>query len=173
VRNPYDFYETPEHYVDALNDTYIFSGSVFDPCVGDGNIIKWIDKTLITQITTNDLDPTKVADMHQNAAWFKNWSDTNYDWWITNPPNDDVIPIIENAWRYSKQGFAMAVRLSMLEPANNRVSLLKSLQDHITHLTILPRYSFKQNKSTDTVTYCWIIVRHGWNEKCKIRFVGR
>lgn len=164
-----DFYETPEHYVDALNARLLLIGSIFEPCVGDGSLLRYLN-TEDNTIFTNDLDSNREADYHFNAAWEPAWPEfINPDWIITNPPFSDIESIVKISWKKCKTGIIMLCRLSFLEPTNTRVEILKSL--NISELIILPRHSFT-GTGNDSMTCCWIVARKDYNGSI-IDFVGR
>lgn len=172
MRSKNDFYETPKSYVDALNYSITFDGSIFEPCVGDGSLLNYLNRDNISNAWTNDLDPHRMAQFHFNAAWEPAWpQEIRADWIITNPPFSDIEPIIEISWDKCRRGIAFLCRISFLEPINSRLKLLQSL--HIKDLIFLPRHSFT-GKGNDFVTCCWLIAEKDNSiDDCSITFVGR
>lgn len=161
-RRALDFYETPPHYIAALLGEVNIYGTVFEPCVGDGAIARAIhDLRTVRRIYTNDIDRKRKADTHDDARTIEG---IVADWWVTNPPFDGELEILENA--LSQCGnIAFLGRLSFLEPTEERSMLLETRPP--TRVIVLPRYSFRLNddgkKQTDNVTCCWMV----WGSGCQ------
>lgn len=157
ARLKHDAYMTPPHYIAALLAEVNIWGSVFEPCVGDGAIANELRRLPAVQgIDTNDIDPNRGADYGFDAS--EPWPmSTSWDWVVTNPPFSQALPILEQALTYNR--VAMLLRLSFLEPTEERAWLLES--NPPTRLIVLPRYSFRP-PSTDNVTCAWAV----WGGGC-------
>lgn len=159
-RRKHDFYETPPHYLEALQE-YIgieADQSVFEPCVGEGMIADWLLGPMgVDKVHTNDLDWDRKANYHFDAANVGNWD--TFDWGVTNPPFDKINEIT-SAGLVSCTNYVTLARLSFLEPTIDRRELFKQYPPDM--LIVLPRYSFRLNDdgkpATDSVTCAWI----GW-----------
>ena len=165
-RRPHEFYETPPHYTRALlkHITIAPSALVFEPCVGDGSIIKALPTGTRW---TNDIDPARSAYTHLDTA--KPWlgalrNEESFDWTITNPPFSLEEQILEQALIHSRN-VAFLARLSFLEPTGTekkrgRRDFFKKYAPP-SKLIVLPRYSFRNNdkgkKGSDSVTCCWMV----------------
>ena len=156
-----DFYETPPHYVHALKDVIGEPPHVIEPCVGDGAISKHFPS-----IITNDIDITKTATTHMDAATSDYWrkipvKDFPGGFIITNPPFSCAIDILENAYNLTNFPIVMCLWLSFLELTKRRYTFLKECPP--TGLIVLPRYSFRLNdkgkRQTDSVTCAWMLWR--------------
>lgn len=159
ARRPFDFYETPRHYVRALK-AVIGSprGHCFSPCVGDGAIAMRFPRA---QWITNDWDRKRGADYHMNATRPKLWDTlcqqhegTRWDWTIDNPPFEVEQAILTLALEYSTN-VAMLARLSFLEPTRARLPFWACYGERCTKI-ILPRHSFT-GAGSDMQTCQWLI----------------
>lgn len=163
-RRPFDFYETPPHYTRALVTHYggFITGNICDPCVGKGNIVTQL-RLRPSKVTTNDLDPKRRADTHDDAGrrqfWRRACGGVKFDWTITNPPFAQELPILRLARQHSRF-VAMLARLSFLEPTHGRAGFWTRYADALT-VIVLPRYSFRDNddgkRQTDMMTCCWLV----------------
>lgn len=161
MRRAHDFYETPPHYLEALLEyvTIPTLTTVFEPCVGEGAISQYLlDHFETVKLFTNDIDRKRKADMHFDATNESKWGD--WEWSITNPPFNQMEPIVRNMLQHSDNTLVLA-RLSFLEPTAIRRKLYEDFGDP-DMLIVLPRYSFRLNdkgkRATDSVTCCWL----GW-----------
>jgi hypothetical protein len=138
--------------------------SVFEPCVGDGAIVRELVWAGYSQGHTNDLEPAIAADYHFDAA--DPWPDhqqNKYNWIVTNPPfampkNGKPLPvnILKHALAAVRPGGAVSLllRVTFLEPCENRGLFL---QEHPpAQIIVLPRYSFTQNGKSDSATCAWM-----------------
>lgn len=166
MRRTHDFYETPPHYLEALF-AYIdipAKSNVLEPCVGEGAISEALKMQFPgIFLNTNDLDRKRTkADSYFDATNGDEWSRTleDMDWTITNPPFNQIEPIVRNMLHHSDNSVFLA-RLSFLEPTAERVKIFKKYGDP-DMLIVLPRYSFRLNdqgkRATDSVTCAWM----GW-----------
>lgn len=173
-RQKRDFYETPPHYLTALQRVIgVPSGRLLEPCVGRGAIV---DMLKVNGIWTRaDLASSKVKgthrlDMRRRASWqsFSQPADVlpfrrrRFDWTITNPPFTSILAILRHALTYSRN-VAMLARLSFLEPTIARRLFWTKWQANV-EVIVLPRYGFTK-PSKDTMTCCWLIWREIGRER--------
>lgn len=160
-RRALDFYETPPHYVRALLTRIpaITSARVAEPCVGEGAISRFLSKP-----HTNDIDTARHATTHLDATTLDYWAvlkRLQLDWIVTNPPFNLAYQILDRALSQTRLPIALCLRLSFLEPTEERQWLLNAFPP--SGQIILPRYSFRLNdhgkRQTDSVTCAWMI----WN----------
>ncbi len=129
-RRPLDFYETPPWQTEALISRIPISGRVFEPCVGDGAIANILKAratfyalsypTVPVAVRTNDVDPDRPADYHDDArdpaAWSR-WREGGViDWTVSNTPFDNMLPFVVNAVGHSRIGVALLARISFCLP---------------------------------------------------------
>lgn len=162
-RRKLDFYETPPHYIEALQRVIGEPGGrIIEPCAGKGMIVSLLD--VDGDWRTNDLNPRRSTDTHFNAA--KLWPGqltrpTKWDWGITNPPfrQPTMLRIIRNML-FCCKNVAVLARLSFLEPTLTRRAFWIRHQRNL-NVIVLPRYSFRKNdagkRATDSVTCCWLV----------------
>lgn len=156
-RRKNDWYPTPSSATEALLKEYTFSGTILEPCVGDGAMHKVLT-TLGLPIITNDIDIKWKADHHLNASSPDLYAATGpIDWVITNPSFKDAFEILKQSYLHADIGVAMLLRISFLEPTFKRQQWLA--ENPPTSLFILPRISFTNDGKTDSCTCAWMIWR--------------
>ncbi len=156
-RRAFDFYETPPWQTKALLSRQQISGNVLECCVGDGSLAKVLSHCTVL---TNDIDPSRTADFHSDATLAESWLKfPKVDWVVTNPPFNCAMPILKLAHQHARYGVIMLLRLSFMEPTKARGPWLTVTPPQ--RQIILPRWSYKQNGSTDSVTTAWFI----WNKQ--------
>jgi hypothetical protein len=129
------------------------SGTILEPCVGQGDLAAPLRH--LGRVVTNDIDTAMPADFHQDAALKEFWEWIGRpDWVVSNPPFSCCQPIIAGAFSVARRGVAMLLRLSYLEPCNNRADFLSA---NPPSLIVLPRISFTGDGKTDNVTCAWFV----------------
>ena len=150
ARRPLDFYETPAHYVEQLLARVSIKGRIFEPCVGDGAISRFVSGP---RSYTNDINPNCAANYHFDAA--RSWPlEHHYDWIITNPPFNLAYFILQQCLNRATQ-VALLLRISFFEPTKQREQFL--VDNPPSGLIYLPRYSFTANGKSDMATVCWAV----------------
>lgn len=163
ARRTNDFYETPSWMIHALL-THVpeISGTVFECCVGDGSIYReLINLPRVEVVLTNDIDETKPASYHYDAAQAIAWSavdhDRSIDWVVTNPPFDPdiMVPILQNALATARVGVVLLGRVSFLEPTKARGAVLSANPPR--RYLVTERHSFTGNGKSDSATTAWMV----------------
>jgi hypothetical protein len=98
------------------------------------------------------MDADANADATSPAFW--DGLEPDIDWVVSNPPFTCCTPIIVGAFRVARKGVAMLLRLSYLEPCNDRAEFLAA---HPPSLIVLPRISFTGDGKSDNVTCAWFV----------------
>ena len=157
-RRKNDAYFTPEKAVNVLLDNHKkISGNVLEPCCGEGSIVNQLIENGLRCVGTDiAINPERDATKEEYWKLFN-----GFDWVITNPPFNCAHEIIPLAYENCKVGIAFLLRLSYLEPCQNRASWL--VEHPPTKIIVMPRISFTNNGKTDSMTTAWII----W-EKTKV-----
>ncbi len=161
MRKNLDLYETDEMLTRHLLQRVNIRGTVIEPAAGPGAMAR----VLIAhgcQVITNDIDPQHPTDTHADATdpLAPMWSPyARPDWVVANPPfvvAHDILPL---AYSAAKIGVAFLLRLSYLEPCQNRGPWLDKHAGNFTDLIIFgqPRPSFTGNGRTDNVTTAWMV----------------
>lgn len=152
-RRKNDFYETPPVFTNILlEDIKGYMGkNVLECCNGDGAISNVLTKKGY-QVVTNDIerDADTNYDATEDALWMKHYH--NVSWVISNPPFKSAPSIVKKAYHTAYDGIAMLLRLSFLEPCQNRGDFLSN---HPPNLIVLPRHSFTGDGGVDSVTCAW------------------
>lgn len=152
MRRPYDAYFTPRSAVESLLRHVDVDGRVLECCSGEGAIAR----TMVEygcEVITNDLNPEMPALMHGDAADWRWWQ--SIPWVVSNPPFKVASQIVKLAHQHATEGVAMLLRLSFLEPCEDRAEFLS--QHPPTQLIVLPRISFTGDGKTDSVTCAWMV----------------
>jgi len=170
-----DQYFTPPGLIYPLLKEMRFNADAiyFEPCAGDGAIAKALATEINEEnIVTADIDNNLIGldnndfDATLLTHWFSVFPNPGIrpDWVITNPPykQPDCDRIIQNAWDFADEGIAMLLRLSYLEPCQNRAKFLK--EANLTNLIIFnPRPQFiPGKKATDSSTVAWFVWQKNW-----------
>lgn len=178
-RDPMDRYYTPPELVHAAitriwpiwyPESNAAKARVLEPCAGQLAIPRAWDQWEIERPcpwwTTNDLDLASPAHTHDDLLTV-DWTARNggepYDLAITNPPYRHTAAVLRHLCAHS-EAVALLVRLSMLEPTQDRGELLRSgegLSGHtLKRAIVTPRVSFRATQGgsrTDTMTTAWMI----------------
>jgi hypothetical protein len=178
ARQPLDFYPTPSLLTWALLASHRFvpwrnQPTVLEPCNGEGAISDVLKEAgLFRFVDTADIDETKSAALTMDATDPSAWARmARYDWIITNPPYNQAPAILPLAYDNCRVGMAMLLRLSYLEPCDNRA---RWLAEHPPAKLIVfnPRPRFRADTGgSDSVTSAWFIWhRFGGNLGTEIEF---
>jgi len=163
-RRALDDYPTPRWATEELVRRVPIAGEVLEPCAGDGAISDVLATLPGVSVTTNDIDwSRKRSDWHFDvtipADWFCLCSQHNFDWIISNPPFSHAAEIVKAAYESATVGIAMLLRLSFLEPCDNRGPWLAAHPP--TRLIVLPRISFTGDGHKDSCTAGWMLWEKG------------
>lgn len=156
-RRKFDFYPTSEWMVRQLLNNYpAIQGNLLEPCAGENDIARVLAKEPgVNTVTTNDLDPARMAHHNKDARRRFIYEVGEFDWIVTNPPFSDAMEILDKSYIHAKRGVAFLLRLSFLEPTFDRGPWLQ--KNPPTSIIVLPRYSFTGNGKTDSVTCAWMV----------------
>lgn len=173
-----DFYPTPDAATRILLAKVNVDGIVLEPCAGDGRMADVIrlnfkqryaaagDFGVNRGVITNDIDATRSHDFQLDATKRETWEVWKpVDFVVTNPPYNNADEILKLAHEYVRVGVAMLLRLSILEPCDDRGPWLEKFPPH--HQIVLPRISFKKTvrevegkqriSHTDNLTCAWYV----------------
>lgn len=180
TRLPNDQYFTPPGLIyPLLKQVHLESDHIiFEPCAGDKAIANVLAKEGFEGVVTADID-NSLAGLQDNdfdataiGHWNEKFMGGPCDWVITNPPykQPDCDRIIQNAWNFAQEGIAMLLRLSYLEPCQNRAKFLK--EANLSNLIIFnPRPQFiPGKKATDSSTVAWFVWRKAWHHQTKVTY---
>jgi hypothetical protein len=171
-RIAHDYYPTPVAIVDALLRHVEIKGQVIDPASGQNAIAdKFYGCITNEPYPQGEIKPDYCADATDPAFWQEVDRDGGFDWAVANPPylGDLPIEIIKHAFTHARIGVAFLLRLSFLEPCENRLQWLQENADHLVQIISLnPRPRFRADVAGgDQVTVGWVLFRKDWSWKAK------
>lgn len=162
ARRDEDFYATPTWQTLALHarrPILDWGGVHLEPCVGDGAIVRALNTALpfVTNdvVPRGDLVPDFLLDARQPETWAAFQRAGRLDVVITNPPFDVAFDIAQHAYDAAEIGLALLLRLSWLEPTEDRGPWLR--EHPPTRVIVMPRYDYRRNGKTDSVTSAWML----------------
>lgn len=157
-RRQNDFYPTPSWATEELIRRVPIYGGILECCSGEGAIADVLETMSNVKVWCNDIVTGRPKQTHQfNAALAVHWAglDIHPAWVVTNPPFNQAAQIVPLAYENAATGIAMLLRLSYLEPVEDRGSWLN--EHPPTELIVLPRISFTGDGKTDSVTCAWMV----------------
>jgi len=159
VRKHRDQYFTPKSLTTALLQTVKISGTVLEPCCGEGWIADVL-KDYECDVITNDIDEKFPAHFNLDATSESFWLQMkggykDINWICTNPPFSLAHTFMKEAYKLATTGVALLVRLSFLEPCEGRDKFLVAHPPD--QIIVMPRISFTGDGKSDSVTCCWLI----------------
>lgn len=178
-----DKYFTEDRLTDALLKRIDLRGRILECCAGDRAIARRIHNKVATHsgsvVLSSDLTDSETsefpllhADQTTDATTREFWENYNrpgtqvLNWVVTNPPFNVAPKIIPLAYKNSRVGIAMLLRLSYLEPCANRAAWLQSNADNLKLvMPVNPRPRFRADtKGTDSCTVAWFVwdKQHSW-----------
>lgn len=168
ARHDEDFYATPAWQTQALLRRIAQRDSsyglrLFEPCVGDGAIVR--ELPLPWWVVTNDVVvrepflPDFLLDARRPESWDAFARLGPFDVVATNLPFDVAFDIAPHAYAHAEGLLALLLRLSWMEPTEDRGPWLR---DHPpTSAIVLPRTDYRGNGKTDSVTSAWFLWDRG------------
>lgn len=184
-RDPYDRYFTPSWATSAFVDHMgkRLHGLIWEPCAGHGYIVdvlrglNGVEQVFATDIlphdslddTANFLDAAPRAQFQSPLTGDWVWSDRHVDWIITNPPYTTELCTATDIVRHALKAFprssvAMLLRLSWIEPCEDRADLL--LDYRPTDYIVLPRVHYIGAPRNNNQTSIWVV----WDRSEKWRW---
>jgi hypothetical protein len=172
-----DYYPTPQGLTKSLiQNVPQLPQLCFEPCAGQGAITEVLrDSDRMVSDTDIQWDLNCPTDATTHEFW-RYWADSmrrmpsiDCRSWatITNPPFSLAAKILPLAYEYSPWGVAFLLRLTYLEPTENRSIWLKEHADNLRYvIPVNPRPVFRKDKSGgDSCTVAWMVWQKSWSWK--------
>jgi hypothetical protein len=173
----FEFYETPETFTRYLASEVLIEGTCFEPCVGDGALVRILKAEYQRRWITNDIDPRWQAQYHWDATDAGLWSTVTIDhgamdWTVSNPAFTPAIKITDHAIRVSRVGVAMHLRVSIHEVLKTGLRRTWMAEHPPTGILYLPRFAYQRSKktgkwTTDSAAACWCV----WYRELRPQFI--
>lgn len=173
IRVANDYYPTPAPLVDGILDIL---GSrikhqdiLFDCAAGHGAIVdrcklRYPNSFGNEPYPSLDYQPAFTLDATQSKSWDEFGS---IDLTITNTPFDIEImmPMLTHAIERSRRGVVALVRVTWIEPCENRVQFLAEYADRLRYFVpVNPRPKFRTDtKGSDNATVAWMVWDRCWS----------
>lgn len=160
-RRKNDFYLTPARATEVLLDycpEILQHGGILEPCAGQADISNVLKRYV--RVATADIDPLMPVQWTADARTYKHVTDSGLTV-VTNPPFLHAMAIVRNFVEQCKKPCAFLLRLSFLEPTDDRGPWLAERPPE--QVIVLPRISFTGDGKTDSVTCAWMC----WNVEPK------
>jgi hypothetical protein len=171
-RNPSDFYQTPFSMTEQLLEKEEFVGNVWEPCMGDGAILK----ILVDKFNDPRSDITGVmgTDISNNGLNFLEFNGETHNI-ITNPPFSLAFEFIEKAKEVSTRKIAMLLPLSYLHGQKRYES---GIYNELKTVYVFTRYPLLSSEirsdgmyKTGMMVYAWYIWEKGYVGKPTIEWI--
>lgn len=158
-RRPGDAYMSAGGFLRPLLPLLEPGSTVIEPCVGAGDLVGPL-REAGHHVVTVDLDRTCEADHHLDMREAASWAQLPpAKWVISNLPFSVALEILRHAYEHASVGVAAILRLTFLEPTEDRADWLDA--HPLTKQIVLPRYSFTGDGKVDSVTCAWMIWERG------------
>lgn len=169
-----DYYATPEESTIALLERENFTGSILEPCCGEGHISE-ILKSKGFQVLSNDLIDRGYGETHED---FIRSTSLKADNVITNPPFKLAKEFIEKSLEVSNKKVAMFCKIQLLEGVSRREMFentpLRTVYVFTKRQTPLRNgspYDENGKKWSSTMCFAWFVWEHGYTGKPQIEWI--
>lgn len=180
-RVTFDYYPTPSGLaLSLIQYCPQLPQLIFEPCAGQGaisNVLRDSDRMVCDSDITWDLsddqsDMPCPKDATTSDFWqywannMRNMPSIDRRNWatVTNPPFNQAADILPLAYEHSPWGVAFLLRLSYLEPTENRADWLQQHADNLRYvIPVSPRPRFRKAAGADSVTVTWMVWQKQWS----------
>lgn len=165
-RDSMDNYPTPDIAVIELLKRETFPGLVWEPACGNGNIAKFFDNCIASDIRKNNVCGKSGIDfLYENLR---------VNCIITNPPYKYAQKFVEHALECADLKVAMLLKLVFLESISRyelfQKTPLKTVYVFSKRLPIMKENENK--KQSSMLAFAWFIWQHGYDGKPTIEWIN-
>lgn len=176
-RSELDFYPTPPNATNELLKREIFTGMIWEPACGKGDISEVL-KQHGYNVKSSDLnnygygEPDK--DFLNTSGMFANKYEM-VDNIVTNPPFNLALEFVEQSKKYANKKIAMFLKTAFLEGAKR----YEMFQDSEFALKTVYQFSKRVNfgihagthKNGGMIPFAWFVWERGYNSKPTIEWI--
>ncbi len=169
-----DFYPTPTWATHALMKRENFSGTIWEPAAGRGDMSKVIE-TYNPQVRSSELETGADVYGIQGVDFLK--TEDRVDHIITNPPFKHAKEFVEHAKTCANHKVAMFLKLVFLESAGryeffqDREFPLKKVWVFSKRVTLY-KDGEQNGRGTGTICFAWFIWDKDWNREPVVDWIN-
>ena len=162
-RQPNDFYPTPRSATMALLNNESFTGSILEPCSGQGHISKVLEEYYPeSDISSYDLQDDCYG---IGGVDFLEQSENFYGYpqnIITNPPYKKATEFVLQAKQIAEHKIAMLLKLNALAGLRRYKKIWADKRFPLKKVIVLIKRPDFRQKNSPTLEYCWVIFDKYW-----------
>lgn len=172
AREENDFYPTPGYAVEELLKREEFSGNIWEPACGEGDISN-VFKSHGFDVYSTDLINRGYG---EGQLDFLQYDGPTYDNIITNPPFSEALNFILQSKKYANNKIAMFLKTVFLE-SNSRYTMfqdkefgLKTMYQFSKRVTLYK--SGIKLKNSGLISYAWFVWEKGYDGDPIIKWIN-
>ncbi len=152
-----DYYSTPPTAVEWLLKYETFNKNIWEPCCGEGSICETLKNKGFTVKSSDIFDYGYEGTIIQDFTTVTEKFNGDI---ITNPPYNQIIPFVLNAWNLCENKFAMLFKINVLESIQRHKHIFCKIPPSKVYI-FTKRISCFRNGVIDNkgsaVCYCWVV----------------
>lgn len=173
-RAAFDWYVEPPFAVECLIRAVQFSGVIWDPCCGGGNIPKVLRAAGYEHVIASDIVDRGFDNAFTHDFFSSEPLSIQADCIVSNPPYAELVPFIERALAVTTRAVAVLTGIRFLA-SQERYWLFKTAP--VKQVLILSKRPSMPPGGSDVKAsggqhdYCWIVFEHGYKGPPRIDWV--
>jgi hypothetical protein len=171
-----DFYATPPEAVHALLEVESFSGTIWEPCCGDGAIVKVLCDAG-HRVYATDLVDHGCPDSESRVDFLlEQRPSVHIGGIISNPPYSLASQFVSHALDLAIPKVAMLLRLAFLEGSGRSsildTGLLARIYVFRNRLPRMHRHGWDGPQASSSIAFAWMIWESGWNKPAELHRIS-